>query len=72
MRSLSELKEMEIHSTQRSKRGNAMSRQIFSVVIVQGEWKISHGGRYHGSFPTQKAAAARQLTWLRKPPETPR
>jgi hypothetical protein len=47
---------MEIHSTQRSKRSNAMSRQIFSVVIVQGEWTISHGGKYHGSFPTQKVA----------------
>ena len=33
-----------------------MSRQLFSVVIVKGEWAISHGGKYRGTFPNQKAS----------------
>jgi hypothetical protein len=33
-----------------------MSRQLFSVVIVKGEWTISHGGKYYGRFPSQEEA----------------
>ena len=43
-----------------------MTRQLFSVVIVKGEWTISHGGKYHGSFPTQKDASRAAIDMAHK------
>ena len=43
-----------------------MARQLFSVVIVKGEWTINHGGKYHGSFPTQKDASRAAIDMAHK------
>ena len=43
-----------------------MARQLFSVVIVKGEWTINHGGKYHGRFPTQKDASRAAIDMAHK------
>ncbi len=43
-----------------------MTRKLFSVVIVEGEWTVSHGGKYHGSFPTQKEASRAAIDMAHK------
>ena len=51
-------------SHQRTIMGWPMTRLLFSVVIVKGEWTISHGD--HGKFPTQKDASRAAIDMAHK------
>jgi len=33
-----------------------MARNQYVVVLHQGQWKISHQGKHHGPYATQRAA----------------
>jgi hypothetical protein len=43
-----------------------MTRKLFSVVIVKGEWTTSHGGKYHAGSPPKRKQAGLPLTWRTK------